>query len=68
MKHHLVPPVARAASNESMRPQEPEKLPDIVEDPVAEPMDMRVEQQAALVPPGKVEPRVLESQGDQGRT
>jgi hypothetical protein len=68
MKHHLVPPIATAATNESMRPQHPEKLKTIVEDPVTESRDMRCEQQAAFISPAEKDDRVRKSQGDQGRT
>ncbi len=49
MKHHVIEPVAKSCRNESMRPQSPEKLKPIVEDPIAEHRDMSVEQQAAFV-------------------
>jgi len=51
-----------------MRPQRPDKLEAIVEDPLPESRDMSREQQAAFVPPEHEEARVRASQGDQGRT
>jgi hypothetical protein len=51
-----------------MRSEQPAKLKDLVEEPLPEKRNMKSEQKAAFSQPEDPDPRVKESEADQGRT
>jgi hypothetical protein len=68
MKRRRVKPIGVRSRSRAIRSQEPERLEDLLEDPVAMKRDMRAEQRAAFKKPEDPDPRVKASESDQGRT
>jgi hypothetical protein len=68
MKRRKVRPVGKRSGTPSMRSEQPAKLKDLVEEPLPEKRNMKSEQKAAFSQPEDPDPRVKESEADQGRT